>query len=120
MPRAQSRVRRTPLGARINELRGTLTLRELAQDLHIDFTYLSKIENGSDVPGEDTLRNIAARFEVDPDELLALAGRVPAELTQRAREDRHMGRLLRKLPNLSEEQLHKIYGVAGVDEPDAD
>jgi transcriptional regulator with XRE-family HTH domain len=121
MPRGssrQSRVARTPLGARIHELRGELTLRELADDLKIDFTYLSKIENGSDVPGEETLRKVAARFKVDPDELLALAGKVPPELAARARRERPMGRLLRRLPSLTQDQLRQIYDVAGVDDPD--
>lgn len=119
-PRGHSRVRRTPLGARINELRADLTLRELADDLEIDFTYLSKIENGSDVPGEETLRKIASRFQVEAEQLLALAGKVPPELVARARRERPMGRLLRKLPSLPEETMRQIYDAAGIEDPDDD
>ena len=112
---ASSRVHRTPLGQRIRELRGDVTLRALATALHIDFTYLSKIENGSDIPGEDVLRNMAAHFGVDAEELLALAGKVPTELSDRARAEPATGRLLRRLPKLSQEQMRAIYKVAGVE-----
>lgn len=118
--RESSRVHRTPLGQRIKELRGDVTLRKLATELHIDFTYLSKIENGSDVPGEDVLRKMAAHFGVDAEELLALAGKVPTELTERARAEPATGRLLRRLPKLSQEQMREIYKVAGVDHADED
>ena len=115
-----TRTRRTPLGARLHELRVNrdLTLRGLADELRLDFTYLSKIENGADKPGEETLRGMAAFFEVDADELLALAGRVPPELADRARREPNMGRLLRRLPDMSPDKMRKIYEVAGIDEAD--
>jgi transcriptional regulator with XRE-family HTH domain len=95
-----------------------MTLRELAGELGLDFTYLSKIENGSDVPGDDTLRKIALKFGVNADELLGLAGKVPAELRERARQERPMGQLLRRLPNLSAEAMRQIYEAAGIEDPD--
>jgi HTH-type transcriptional regulator, competence development regulator len=118
--RESSKVNRSPLGQRIKELRGDVTLRKLATELKIDFTYLSKIENGSDVPGEDVLRKMAAHFDVDAEELLGLAGKVPTELTERARAEPATGRLLRRLPQLSPEQMRAIYRVAGVEHADED
>lgn len=119
-PRRVSNVRRTPLGNRLRDLRGNLTLRELAGELDVDFTYLSKIENGLDVPGEETLRKVAARFGPAPEalleELMGLAGKVSPALKARAQTEQKMGRLLRRLPNLSTEQLERIYGVAGLDD----
>ncbi len=71
-------------GQKIRELRKAngLTLRELASSADVDFTYLSKIENGKPgyVPGADTIRAIANALGADALELLNLAKKVPPEL----------------------------------------
>lgn len=47
----------------------------------IDFTYLSKIENGRvDPPGEATMRALARALGVDPEDLLARARKMPRDL----------------------------------------
>jgi transcriptional regulator with XRE-family HTH domain len=57
-------------------------LREMAQKIGVSPTYLSKIERGEfDPPAEDKVRKIAEIIDHDPDELLALAGRVASDLT---------------------------------------
>lgn len=95
-----------------------LTQRGLASELGIDFTYLSKLENDrGERPSEKLVREIARRLGVDPEELLALAGRVPAELGERAQSDLAFARLLRRLPNMSEPELRKIYRQAELDKP---
>lgn len=106
-----------PFGKRIQQLRRDrkLTQRAVAAQLHIDFTYLSKLENGrGEVPGEETVRGLARLYDVDVEELLALAGRIPAELRERAQEDPEFATLLRTLPNLSDQQLRRVYQSAGV------
>lgn len=103
-------------GTRIQELRRQtgLTQRQVAEKLGIDFTYLSKVENSRGAPpGEDTIRRMAQLFSSDPDELLALAGKVPAELRERAVEDRQFARFLRTLPLLPDDVLQKLYRDAG-------
>jgi len=46
-----------------------------------DFTYLSKIENGRmPPPSAPAIRHLAAVLEMDPDELLAAAGKVPKDV----------------------------------------
>lgn len=98
-------------GGRIKRLRRAhdLTQRVLAADLGIDFTYLSKLENDrSESPGEDTVRKLAAALATDEEELLALAGKVPAELRTRAQSDVEFARLLRRLPDLSEQDVRAI------------
>lgn len=71
-------------GERLRDLRKqkNLTLRALAEAVGVDFTYLSKIENGKAgyLPAADTIRALASLLEVDPLELLRLADKVPPEL----------------------------------------
>ncbi len=69
-------------GTRIRQLRREhdLTQRELAEQAGIDFTYLSKIENGhADAPAEGTIRRLATLLHTEPDELILLANKLPAD-----------------------------------------
>lgn len=71
-------------GERLRELRQAkgLSLRSLADEVDVDFTYLSKIENGKAgyLPGADTIRALAVALEADSFELLQLADKVPPEM----------------------------------------
>ena len=75
-------------GKKVRELRTKkgMTLRALAEEIGVSFTYLSKIENGKldYTPAPDTIRVMANALGVDPLELLKLAGKVPPELEQLA------------------------------------
>lgn len=105
-------------GKRIKRLRRELELtqREVASSLGIDFTYLSKLENDrGEPPGEETVRKLAGVLHVEAEELLALAGKVPPELRQRAQADVAFARLLRQLPNASDNDLRTIYKRFGID-----
>ena len=63
--------------------RASLSQRELAQRAGIDFTYLSKIENGRvDPPGEATMRALASALDADAEDLLARARKMPRDLKQ--------------------------------------
>lgn len=56
-------------------------LRRFAKIVGVSATYLSKIERGEFAPpAEDKVRVIAKALRQDPDELLALAGRIPNDL----------------------------------------
>jgi transcriptional regulator with XRE-family HTH domain len=99
-------------GRRIQELRrkSGLTQRQVADKLGIDFTYLSKLENSrGDPPGEATIRGLARLFKADPDELLALAGKISAEVRQRAADDPEFALFLRSLPSLPDDVLQRLY-----------
>ncbi|MGD0488009.1 MAG: helix-turn-helix transcriptional regulator [Syntrophorhabdales bacterium] len=76
------------LGKRIRELRNErkLTLRQLAGKTGLNFTYLSKIENGRTdySPSSESIRLLARILETDQVELLRLAGKVPPELERLA------------------------------------
>jgi transcriptional regulator with XRE-family HTH domain len=72
-------------GTRLRELRkkADLSLRELAANVHIDFTYLSKIENGVlPPPSEKVILHLAESLGADKDDLLMLAGRIPPDIAE--------------------------------------
>jgi transcriptional regulator with XRE-family HTH domain len=104
------------LGMRLRQLREGchMTLRQVAWKVGIHYTTLSKIENGHERPGEGLLVELALVYDTSSDELLALAGKLPPELSQRAAEDWDFAMLLRMLPQLPQHQLEEVYRVAGV------
>ena len=55
--------------------------RELAKLLKIDFTYLSKLENNRAdyAPKEDIIRKLAKYLNLNDEELIFLAGRIPQQ-----------------------------------------
>ena len=72
-------------GVRLRQLRkqAGLTQRELAERVNIDFTYLSKIENGvMPPPSEKVILQLAEALNTDKDELIILAGRVPSDISE--------------------------------------
>jgi transcriptional regulator with XRE-family HTH domain len=96
---------------RIRRERGMLQ-RTLADDLSIDFTYLSKLENGRGEPaGEDLIRRLAEKLQLDPEKLLALAGKVPLELREIAQQDYDFAVFLRRLPKMTAEERQRLYAV---------
>ena len=106
----------TALGPQLRELRQArgLTIRAVADEVGVHFTTISKFENGHERPGEQTIRALAAVLIADAEGLLALAGKVPAELAQRAARDPQFALLLRRLPALPAATLDRIYQLAGV------
>lgn len=79
-------------GKRLRQLRleKGLTLRSLAEATGVDFTYLSKIENGKlgYSPSADTIRAFARALGADSLELLRWADKVPPELRPLTRNAR--------------------------------
>ncbi len=72
-------------GKRLRELRRDqgLSQRGLADRAGIDFTYLSKIENGRmEPPSEEVIRRVAEELGADADELIVLADKFPSDLAQ--------------------------------------
>ncbi len=71
-------------GERLRQVRKErgLTLRQLAERVGVDFTYLSKIENGrvAYTPAVETIRDLAQTLRVDSIEFLTLAKKLPKEL----------------------------------------
>ena len=84
-------------GIRVRELRqgARMTLRELASRVNVNYTYLSKIENGVLAPpSEKVIRQLAAALDADEDELFFLAGIIPDDIAEKLK-DRKILNLLR-------------------------
>jgi transcriptional regulator with XRE-family HTH domain len=99
-------------GATIRDLRlaRQISLRKFADQVGISPTYLSKIERDEfPPPGEETVKNFADALGQDPDELLALAGKVssdlPAIIQQRPRE---LASFLRTAEGLSPDEMARL------------
>jgi len=78
-----------PLGQELKRLRKRerISLKELGPALGVDYTYLSKIENGRSVPSEELILRMGRYFGVDHDELLLAADRIPEDIRRILREN---------------------------------
>lgn len=56
------------------------SLKSLADKMSVNYTYLSKLENGHSTPSERFLEKIAALFDYDEEELLVRAGKIPDDI----------------------------------------
>jgi HTH-type transcriptional regulator, competence development regulator len=85
-------------------------LREMAKMIGVSPTYLSKIERDEfDPPAEEKVRKIAEIIGRDPDELLALAGRVASDLTDIIRQrPREMADFLRAAKGLTADEMARL------------
>lgn len=85
-------------------------LREMARKIGVSPTYLSKVERDEfPPPAEDKVLAIAKIIGRDPDELLALAGKVASELTEIIRRHpREMASFLRAANGLTAEAVTRL------------
>ncbi|MDP2731385.1 MAG: tetratricopeptide repeat protein [Dehalococcoidales bacterium] len=84
-------------GERLKEIRkqAGLSQRVLADKVGVNFSYLSKIENGTlPAPSDKVISRLAEVLDTDKDELMLLAGKIPADIAQMLRE-REAWQLLR-------------------------
>lgn len=108
----------TTIGEKIRDLRkaSNLTQRELASQVGMNFTYLSRIENdrldADQTPREDTIKAIAKALSADVDELLILARRIPESISHRIL---HNPAIFRKVLALSDKQLEQLLKDAGIE-----
>lgn len=84
MPRKRSSEREVEFGAwmRSTRLAAGLPLRELARRCGVTPGYLSRVESGEAhaIPSETLLLVVAPLLGVDADEVMARAGRIPADI----------------------------------------
>ncbi|MBI2287852.1 MAG: helix-turn-helix transcriptional regulator [Chloroflexi bacterium] len=84
-------------GIKLKELRNQagLSQRELGDKVGVNFTYLSKIENGVlPPPSQKVILRLAEVLNADIDELMTLAGKISPDITQMLK-NREILRLLR-------------------------
>lgn len=85
-----------------------LTQRELAKRVNVNFTYLSKIENGDmPPPSEEKIYKLAENLNIHPDELFILAHRLSDELVDLAARP-HMPTILRAAKDLSDSERKEM------------
>ena len=99
-------------GARVRRLREAreIGLRPFARMIGVSATYLSKIERDElPPPAEARVKEIARLLDQDPDELLALAGRVASDVSAIIRErPREMASFLRTVRGLGPEEIRRL------------
>lgn len=94
-------------GQRVRALRAEqlLTQQELADQVGVSVSYISKVETENlhfgDYPSEKFIHKLAHELDADEDELLLLADKVPAEIRKRIRERPEVFRRLAQLDDSS-------------------
>src|SRR5215471_14377154 len=86
------------------------SLRQVAERIGIEPAYLSKIERDDfRPPGEETIRSLALELDEDVDVLLALAGKVSADLQDVIRRrPRIFADLIRQLRDMPDHAVLRI------------
>lgn len=97
-------------GQRLRQLRiGKFNQRVLADKVGIDFTYLSKIENGKmPPPSEEVILKLAKELDADADELLQLAKKVPEDIKSQINKSPALPAFLRSIRDLDNTQIKKL------------
>ncbi len=88
--------------ARAVEDRRAFSVRSLAARLGVSPTYLSGLERGRQRPTEVLLRQLACELAIEPEPLLAMARRVPEDVTSAIASRPALAeavRVLRELPD---------------------
>lgn len=87
--------------------------RDLAASVGVDYTYLSKIENGVlPPPSDETIIRIAQALGIQTDELLLAANRVPPDVTDLVTRSKSIPELLRITKDMSEDELRRLVDYA--------
>jgi transcriptional regulator with XRE-family HTH domain len=88
----------------------SFSLRQVAQRIGVEPAYLSKIERGEVAPpSEEKIRALAGELGLDPDVLLALAGKVSEELREIIRKRPQVfGELLRQLRDAPDHAILRV------------
>ena len=101
-----------------------LSLRDLSDQAGIDYTYLSKIENGSvDSPSVRVVTRIAYALGKEPEEMLILAPKISqADIKAAINKDPRIGYLLQELlsGNLTSDQVSKMIEIVQAKKGDQD
>lgn len=103
----------TSFGQTLKELRRskTVTQRDLAARVGVDFSYISKVENDRlPPPSADTIVKICEVLSVPTDHLLSMTGKVPTPVQKMVGESSAAQQFMQQAHNLnlSEEDWKKL------------
>ncbi len=104
-------------GARLRELRrqAGLSLRQLANRVGVDFSYLSKIEGGAiPPPSEQVLLRLAEVLDTNADELTTLAGKIPPDIAQILKNPKALQFLRSDQTQKKIEEMNRSRGKEGI------
>lgn len=96
---------------RVRRRASGLSQRELAARAGLDFSYISKLENGRiPPPSADTVLRLAKILDAPPDELLALVGKLPSNIHQAVGTSAAAQEFLRTAEEmkLSDDEWHRV------------
>lgn len=111
----------TPFGRYIRQRREDLrktdasySLRQVAARIGVEPSYLSKVERGQEAPpSEPRIRALASELQEDPDDLLALAGKVSSDLQEIIRHrPRLVAQLIRQVKSMPDSSLRGLVASA--------
>lgn len=57
-----------------------VSIKKLAPDLDLSYTYISKLENSKSLPSREVIEKIAKYFKYDKDEMMISAGKLPKDV----------------------------------------
>jgi HTH-type transcriptional regulator, competence development regulator len=86
------------------------SVRQVADRVGVQPSYLSKVERGEVAPpSEETILRLARELDVEPDLLLALAGKVSRDLLETIRKRPLLfGQLLRELKDMPDHAVLRL------------
>ena len=86
-----------------------ITLRDLAEQTGLDYTGISRIENGIlPPPNDEKICKLAKALDTDVDKLILLAGRIPENKQKKLLRDNLFLTIVKRLPLLTKEQRKKF------------
>ena len=96
-------------GSKMREKRRSVgvTQRDLADRIGVDFSYISKVENDRlPPPAADTIVAICKVLNIEPEELLAIKGKIPSDIQETISTKKSAQEFLRQAQrmNLSESE----------------
>jgi HTH-type transcriptional regulator, competence development regulator len=107
-------------GSKIRQARKSkgYSQRDLAKLVGLDFTYLSKLENdrADYAPKEEVIRNLAEHLDLDPEELVFLAGRIPERNEEFLKQNYEAMPVLFRRMQESPEFARKVFNEAAQQE----
>lgn len=86
------------------------SVRQVAQRIGVEPSYLSKVERGAEAPpSEAKIRRLAEELDENPDVLLAMAGKVSADLARAiVKRPALFGELIRQLADLPDRAVLRL------------